>query len=97
MGCESLTLVEAGNNNSPNFTVRDLRQHSPEIVRTVHALLASGTCLKADPKRPSFYELSNETDVFYIYVSPVDGTIELLATWAKYESTETIRRANAAS
>jgi hypothetical protein len=97
MACETLTAVEVGNNTSPNFTVRDLRQHSPETLRTLQALLASGACVKPDPNRPSFYELSSESDVFYIYVSPVDGTIELLATWAKYETAELLRRANSAA
>jgi len=97
MACETLTAVDVGKNTSLNVTIRDVRQHSPEAIRTLQALLAGCACVKVDPKRPCFYELSGDTDVFYIYVSPVGGAIELLATWAKYETSEPLHLAKTAS
>ena len=97
MACDTATAVAYETSAESNFTIRDLRQHSPETIQTLRALLAGGGCVKADPKRPCFYELSGDTHVFYIYVSPVDGTIELLATWAKYELPEPLRHAHTAA
>jgi len=71
------------------FEVKDLRNHSPETVETLRGLLASGAGARPDLKRPDFYELEGETCVFYVYVSPVDGSVALLATWPRTQSVET--------
>jgi len=72
-----------------HFEVKDLRNHSPETVETLRGLLASGTGVRPDLKRPDFYELEGETCVFYVYVSPVDGSVALLATWPRTQGVET--------
>jgi hypothetical protein len=71
-----------------SFEVKDLRRHSPETIETLRELLASGTSVRPDLKRPDFYELEDDTCVFYIYVSPVNGSVELLATWPRIEGGE---------
>ena len=74
------------------FEVKDLRNHSPETVETLRRLLASGTGVRPDLKRPHFYELEDDTCVFYVYVSPVDGSVALLATWPRTQSVKTQAR-----
>ena len=75
-----------------SFEVKDLRNQSPETVETLRRLLASGTGVRPDLKRPHFYELEDDTCVFYVYVSPVDGSVALLATWPRTQSVETQAR-----
>ena len=74
------------------FEVKDLRNHSPETVETLRGLLAGGAGARPDVKRPHFYELEDDTCVFYVYVSPVDGSVGLLATWPRTQSLETQAR-----
>jgi len=83
MRCDAAVPDYRGINEVLNLNVKDLRNHSPETLATLRALLASGADVRPDPKRSHFYELEGETHVFYIYISPADGTVELLATWAR--------------
>jgi hypothetical protein len=71
------------------FDVKDLRNHSPETIATLRGLLAGRADARPDRKRPHFYEIDGETCVFYVYVSPVDSSVELLATWPRTESVGT--------
>jgi len=73
------------------FEVKDLRNHSPETLETLRGLLARRTGVRPDLKRPNFFELESDTCVFYIYVSP-NGSVELLATWPRSQSVETLPR-----
>lgn len=66
-----------------NYEIKDSRNHSPETLDTLRALLAGGASVRPDPKRPHFFELEGDTCVFYVYLSPVDGSVELLATWPR--------------
>jgi hypothetical protein len=75
-----------------SFEVKDLRNHSPETLETLRGLLASGTGVRPDLKRPHFYELEDDTCVFYVYVSPVDRSVALLATWPRTQSVKTQAR-----
>jgi len=79
-------LAEMTPENS--FRIKDLRNHSPETLETLRGLLAIGKGARPDLKRPHFYELEDETCVFYVYVSPVNGSVELLATWPRTPSAE---------
>jgi hypothetical protein len=88
MNCEhnASGIAEASN----NFEVKDLRNHSPRTLETLRALLASGAGARPDSKRPHFFEIEGDTCVFYIYASPVDGSVELLATWPRIPSAEEV-------
>ncbi len=66
-----------------NLTIEDLRNHPAETIEKLRGLLAAGALAQADPRRPDFYELENGSQVFYIYVSPNNGKVLLLATWTK--------------
>jgi hypothetical protein len=64
--------------------IENPRNHSAESVETLRQLLAGGARVEADPKRPDFYEVESQSDVYYIHVSPVTGKILLLAAWPRY-------------
>ena len=88
--CDAFETPETAITN--NLEVRDLRSHSPETLETLRGLLAGGAMLRPDAKRPHFYELEGDSCVFYVYLSPVDGSVELLATWPRAQTTELINR-----
>jgi len=67
------------------FVIKDLGNHSRETIDTLRALLADGAGARPDSKRPHLYEFESETCVFYVHVSPVNGVVELLATWPRVE------------
>jgi hypothetical protein len=48
---------------------------------SLRTLLESGARLLPDPKRNDFYEIEDQSTVYYIHISPVTGTILLLAVW----------------
>ena len=64
-----------------NPSIRNLRNHSSEIVDALRALLADGVPARPDPRRKNFFELEGGCRVFYIYVSPATGKVMLLAVW----------------
>ena len=69
-------------NDGVELQIEDPRNHPPEIVSTLRQLFAEGISRIPDPKRPHFYEVRNEALVYYVYISPANGKILLLATWA---------------
>ena len=66
--------------NEPGIDVP--RGHSPETVERLREALASGAPAVPETRRPDFFEVQTDHEVFYIHVSPVTGRITLLATWA---------------
>lgn len=64
--------------------IENPRNHSAESVETLRQLLAGGARVEADPKRPDFYEVESQSDVYYIHISPVTGKILLLASWPRF-------------
>jgi hypothetical protein len=92
MGYENNACAVAEMTAGNGLEVRDLRNHSRETVETLRGLLASGAGARPDMKRPHFYEIEGDACVFYVYVSPVDGSVELLATWARTGGGETQAR-----
>lgn len=61
--------------------IEDIRNHPARAVNELRDLLSSGAHLLPDPKRSGFYELHDNSTVYYIHVSPVTGKVILLATW----------------
>jgi len=68
-------------NFGPVFEIEDLGNHHPATVVQLGILLAGAVDVVADPKRKGVYEVEAGSTVYYIYVSPVSGTISLLACW----------------
>jgi hypothetical protein len=83
MRCDAAVPVNQSISEIMNLDIKDLRHHSPETLQALRGLLAGGADVRPDPKRSHFYELEGETHTFYIYISPADGAVELLATWAR--------------
>jgi hypothetical protein len=63
------------------FEIRDLGSHTATTVTTLALLLAGTVDVRPDPKRKNFYEVVDNSQVYYIHVSPVTGIIYLLAVW----------------
>jgi hypothetical protein len=61
--------------------IEDLRNHPSETLLSLREILASGAQVTPDPKRPGFYEVEDDSRVYYICVTPPAGKILLLATW----------------
>ena len=89
MACENNAVAVAETTGGNGFEVKDLRNHSRESVETLRGLLAGGADARPDVKRPHFYEIEDDTCVFYVYVSPTDGSVELLAIWPRTDGAET--------
>ena len=45
--------------------------------------MSNGTQLHADESRMHFYDLEADGRKYFIYVSPVNASVTLIATWAK--------------
>jgi hypothetical protein len=65
------------------LAIEDLGNHSPATVIGLGILLADTVNVTPDSKRRNFYEVEDASSVYYIHVSPVCGTVFLLATWEK--------------
>jgi hypothetical protein len=61
--------------------IKDLGKHSALTVIGLGIVLAGTVNVTPDPKRNNFYEVEGGSAVYYIYLSPVTGTISLIATW----------------
>jgi hypothetical protein len=61
--------------------IKDLGKHAAASVIRLGILLAGTVNATPDPKRKNFYEVEGGGTVYYIHVSPVSGTIFLLASW----------------
>jgi hypothetical protein len=62
--------------------IEDPRGHSAEALRRLREAIASGAPASPDARRPGFFELQADDQVFYIHVSPATQKITLLATWS---------------
>jgi hypothetical protein len=65
--------------------VEDIRNHPRELVRGLEGLLLRGASLTPDPKHPGFFEVYNDTRVYYVHVVPNSRKVLLLATWMHEE------------
>ena len=61
--------------------IKDLGKHSAVTVIRLGIVLAGAANVTPDPKPKNFYEVEGGSTVYYIYVSPITGTISLIATW----------------
>lgn len=65
-----------------SILIEDMRNHPAEALQRLRALLAAGTPARLDPRRKNFYELEDDSRVFYIHICP-NGKVLLLAMWDK--------------
>jgi hypothetical protein len=78
---------------SAKLKIEDPRGHSPETLRRLQQALASGAPADPDARRPNFFEIQAEDQIFYIHISPVSRRITLLATWSREPALEIARSA----
>lgn len=57
------------------------RNHSLETQERLRQLLDSGAPTRQDPKRPDFFEIEDQTQVFYVHAFKPTGKVTLLAVW----------------
>jgi hypothetical protein len=63
--------------------LEDLRNHTPEQLGEVRVLLSAGAPMRPDPRRPGFFELDGDSNVFYIFKYPSGTKILLLGVWER--------------
>ncbi len=71
------------------FVIEDMWNHPAERVEELRGLLRQGCAAFEDRRRRNFYEVGNDSRVFYIHICP-NGKVLLLAVWSK-ESSQTQR------
>ena len=74
------------------LSIENLRNHPPQTVSALRELLAGGTQVTPDPKRPNFYEVEDDSTVYYIHVLPTSGKVLLLATWPNASMMERLQK-----
>lgn len=63
--------------------LEDLRNHSQEQVSELRMLLSMGAALRPDGRRPGFFEVDGDTQVFYIFKYPTGTKVLLLGVWER--------------
>lgn len=63
--------------------VEDLRTHAPEHLAELRLLLTAGVPGRPDPRRPGFYEVDGEANVYYIFRYPSGHKVLLIAVWQR--------------
>lgn len=63
--------------------LEDLRNHTPEQLGEARVLLSAGAPMRPDPRRPGFFELDGDSNVFYIFKYPSGTKILLLGVWER--------------
>ena len=68
--------------------LEDLRNHSPEQVAELRLLLSAGASLRPDTRRPGFFEIDGDSNVFYIFKYPTGTKVLLLGVWERDRAAE---------
>jgi len=63
--------------------LEDLRNHSQDQISELRGLLSIGAPLRADARRPGFFEVDGDSNVFYIYKYPTGTKVLLLGVWER--------------
>jgi len=63
--------------------IENPREYEPGVVRHLRHLLEVGSSAQRDPHRENFYEIESNGETFYIHISPISGTVVLLAKWLR--------------
>jgi hypothetical protein len=63
--------------------LEDLRNHSQDQVLELRTLLSMGAPLRADARRPGFFEVDGDANVFYIFKYPTGTKVLLLGVWER--------------
>ncbi|HXX99925.1 MAG TPA: hypothetical protein VEI54_03330 [Candidatus Limnocylindrales bacterium] len=63
--------------------LEDLRTHTPEQLAELRVLLNAGYTGRPDVRRPGFYEIDGESNVYYVFRYPSGHKVLLVAAWMK--------------
>jgi hypothetical protein len=63
--------------------LEDLRNHSQDQISELRGLLSIGAPLRADARRPGFFEVDGDSNVFYIFKYPTGTKVLLLGVWER--------------
>jgi hypothetical protein len=74
-------MINMSTKQSP--LLEDLRSHSAEQLAELRSLLHSGAPTRPDPRRPGFFELDGEDNVFYIFKYPTGTKVLLVGVWER--------------
>lgn len=69
--------------SNQSLRIEDPLNHSVETLERLRVLLLDGAAVREDPHRESFYEVHDDSLIYYVHVSPTTGKVYLLATWPK--------------
>ncbi len=68
--------------------LEDLRDHSQEQIAELRLLLSVGAPSRPDPRRPGFFEVDGDSNVFYIFKYPTGTKVLLLGVWERDRAAE---------
>jgi hypothetical protein len=63
--------------------LEDLRSHTPEQMAELRLLLHSGAPSRPDPRRPGFFEVEGDENVFYVFKYPSGTKVLLVGVWER--------------
>jgi hypothetical protein len=63
--------------------LEDLRSHTSEQLAELRLLLDSSAPSRPDPRRPGFFEIDGEANVFYIFRYPSGSKVLLVGVWER--------------
>ncbi len=63
--------------------LEDLRNHTPEQMAELRLLLHSGAPSRPDPRRPGFFEVQGDSNVFYVFKYPSGTKVLLVGVWER--------------
>src|ERR1700722_7248180 len=66
-----------------NIRIENSRLYPSEVVDRLLAALSSGAELQAEESRKNFYNVNSGARTYFIYISPTNGKVTLIATWAQ--------------
>ena len=66
-----------------DIRIENARLYPSVVVDRLYAALSSGVELRADQSRTNFYTVNSEGRTYFIYISPANEKVTLIATWAQ--------------
>ena len=66
-----------------NIRIENARLYPSEVVDRLYAALSRGAELGADQSRTNFYTVNSEGRTYFIYISPANEKVTLIAKWAQ--------------
>ena len=63
--------------------LEDLRKHTPEQLAELRVLLNAGRVGRPDVRRPGFYEIDGDANVYYVFRYPSGHKVLLIAVWQR--------------